>query len=97
MEIQAIGINDAVIITNPAELFVEFGLEMKKRSPFKHTFVVELANGYAGYVPTEKAFEEGGYEVRQTVKTSRLVPEAGNMIVKESIKMMKILKRKTRK
>jgi len=96
VEIQAIGINDSVIITNPAELFVEFGLALKKESPFKHTFVVELGNGYAGYVPTRAAFREGGYEVRQTAKTSRLIPEAGDMIVKTSVNMMGKLHRRTK-
>ena len=35
---------------------------MKKRSPFKPTFTVELANGYSGYLPTPAQHEMGGYE-----------------------------------
>src|SRR6185369_9813848 len=56
VEVQAIQIGPAVIIAVPAEYFVEFGLEMKKRSNFKFTWPVELANDCVGYVPTEEAF-----------------------------------------
>jgi len=79
-EVQALRIGPAALVMIPAELFVEFGLEIKLRSPVQPTFVVELANGIIGYVPTPKAFEHGGYETR-TATSSRLVPEAGAQIV----------------
>ena len=50
------------IATNAGELFVEWGLSIKKRSPFPHTVVAELTNDWIGYEPTELAFQHEGYE-----------------------------------
>jgi len=50
------------IATNAGELFVEYGIDIKKRSPFRHTFVCELTNDAVGYEPTARAFHHEGYE-----------------------------------
>ena len=50
------------IATNAGELFVEWGLSVKKRSPFPHTIVSELTNEWIGYEPTARAFQHEGYE-----------------------------------
>ena len=64
IEIQALGIGAVGIVGLPGEIFVEYGLAIKRRSPFARTFVVELANGTVGYCPTDRALEEGSYETR---------------------------------
>src|SRR5690606_14656688 len=60
--IQALRIGDLAIAAIPAEVFVEIGLEIKKKSPFKSTFSISLANGYNGYLPTPEQHKLGGYE-----------------------------------
>ncbi len=55
-------IGPAVIGTLPGEPFAEIGLEFRKRSPVQPAFLVELAHGAFGYIPTAKHFEWGGYE-----------------------------------
>jgi hypothetical protein len=67
-------------------------MEISARSPFATTLVSELTNGYCGYVPTERAFEHGGYETHRTVYTSRLVKEAGDRIVNESVALLQSLR-----
>ncbi|MBI4219470.1 MAG: hypothetical protein HY682_04940, partial [Chloroflexi bacterium] len=89
VEINAISIGDDIALsTSPAELFVEFGLEIKRRSPFPRTLVVELANGHCGYVPTERAFEQGGYETHRSVYVSRLAKKGGRTIVEKSVELL---------
>ncbi|MHA1785847.1 MAG: neutral/alkaline non-lysosomal ceramidase N-terminal domain-containing protein [Candidatus Helarchaeota archaeon] len=63
-EIQLIRINsDILIVALPVELFSGIGEEIVKKSPFKHTIIVELANDYVGYVYPIDECEYGGYEI----------------------------------
>lgn len=80
VNLNVLQMGDAILCTNPAELFVEFGLEIKKHSPAKSTFISELTDGYVGYVPTAKAFAGGGYET-WPAPSSRLAQGAGEQIV----------------
>ncbi len=94
VEIYVISFDDISIVTNPVELFTEFGMEIKRRSPFKITLVSTLTNGYYGYVPTQEAFYQGGYETRRTVYTSRLAVDAGRRIAEKSIELLNLNKEK---
>jgi hypothetical protein len=44
-------------------MFCEISNEIRERSPFPYTFYYGYTNGWLGYLPTEKAFQHGGYEV----------------------------------
>ena len=85
MEVDAIRIDDnTAIVFLPHEIFVELGLAIKKASPFKHTFVVTLANDIDFYVPTKKAFAEGSYEV----VASAVKPGSGEMLVESATALL---------
>ena len=85
--IQVLTIGDIAFAATSGELFVELGLEIKKGSPFEHTFVVELANDYVGYIPTRTAFQEGGYETLNA-RSSKVAAEAGELVVKGLLGML---------
>lgn len=84
--------DDFAIVTNPDELFCGIGLDIKKHSPFKHTIVAEQTNGAHGYVPTAKAFQGGSYET-WFGEHSYLTTRAGEIIEKQSIEILKQLKK----
>lgn len=60
--LQAIRIGDLGIVSSPCETFTETGLAIKQHSPLRHTFTIELANGYNGYLPPPEQHRLGGYE-----------------------------------
>lgn len=60
--LQAMRLGELSITAIPCEVFVEIGLDLKKRSPLKPNFTISLANGYNGYLPTPEHHALGGYE-----------------------------------
>jgi hypothetical protein len=88
-EVQAIRISDdTAIVTLPHEVFVELGLAIKRRSPFRRTFVISMANDLDFYVPTRRAFAEGSYEV----VTSSVKPGGGERLVEGALQVLRQLK-----
>jgi neutral ceramidase len=90
LEVHAIRLSsDTVILTLPGEVFVELGLAIKKASPFRTTFVVELANtDDTSYIPKREAYALGGYEVIN----STLAPGGGELLVDAAIRLLKELR-----
>lgn len=84
-EVQVISFsNELAILSLPGEIFVELGLAIKKASPFKHTFIAELANGSIGYVPNREAYPQGNYEVL----SARGEAGSGEILVEVALKLL---------
>ena len=58
---------------------------IKDRSPFSNTVIVTHCNGSSGYICTDKAFSEGGYEVQVT----RLMPGAEKPLVRRLLELVR--------
>ncbi len=63
MPCRSLRIDDDILVwTAPVELFCEISNAVRETSPFPFTFYFGYTNGWFGYLPTEEAFREGGYE-----------------------------------
>jgi hypothetical protein len=87
VKLQAIRIGGLGIVSSPCETFVETGLAIKKLSPLKPTFTIELANGYNGYLPTPEQHALGGYET-WPAKSSHLAVDAEPKVRQTLLKIL---------
>ena len=90
--IQAIRIGDQAIVSMPFEVLVEIGLEIKEKSPFPHTFLIELANGGYGYLPPPNQHELGGYET--WLGTSRFEEDTSVILTTNLLEMLDELRKR---
>ncbi len=60
--VQAIVIGDVALVGVPGEFFTILGEDIKRRSPYRYTYVFQLANDYVGYIPDKVGFDRGGYQ-----------------------------------
>ena len=75
--VQTIKIGDIIFQGLPVEPFMEFSNKIKSLNPNKKIFWSGYTNGWLGYLPTARAYEEGGYETRNTP----LSPESEELIL----------------
>lgn len=89
MELHVIRLGDVALATNPFELFLDYGVRMKARSRAEQTFLVQLACGTSGYLPTAKAVAAGGYGAE--VASNQVGPEGGQMLVDRTVAVINSL------
>lgn len=93
VEVQAIALGDELAwVSLPGEVFVELGLALKQRSPFKQTMIAELANGSIGYIPDRRAYAEGNYEP----VSARCAAGSGEQLVDAALRLLGELHRDAR-
>lgn len=88
VEVHALRLGDVAVVTNPFELFLDYGIQIKGRSPAIQTFVVQLA-GPGSYLPSARAIESGGYGA--TSGSREVGPEGGEKLVEWSVDVLKAL------
>ncbi len=64
-EVLGVRIGECVLITAPLEALVEVSLNVKRASPYNHTFMAAFSNGYYHYGPPVANYDKGGYEVTE--------------------------------
>lgn len=92
MELHVLRLGDVAIATNDFELFTDYGIQIKARSPAVQTFIVQLA-GPGSYLPTARAVRGGGYSA--VIQSSRVGPKGGQVLVDRTVEAMDTLWRKT--
>jgi hypothetical protein len=60
VELVGLRVGDFVLVTSPGELTCQIGLNIKKSSPHKNTFVAGYTNGYIYYAPTAEQLANVG-------------------------------------
>ena len=88
--IQTLVIGDVAIVGVPAEFFTVLGQEIKRQSPFRHTFIAELSNDWVGYIPDSRGHELGGYQT-WTGHHSYGEPGTGERMVATAVNQLKRL------
>jgi len=81
---QAVRIGDAIFVTFPCEVFSEIGLKVKKKSPLEKTFIIGLAGGRGGYIPTAEEYLEGGYAAVMTIYS----PKCEEALINSSLNLI---------
>lgn len=93
--LQALVVGDVAVVGVPAEFFTLLGQEVKRRSPYRYTYVAELANDYVGYLPDRRAFALGGYQTWAGLH-SFAEPGTGERVVDEVVKLLEELAQEKR-
>ncbi len=91
--VQAFRIGEIAFVTQPGELFVEWGLNLKASSPFPWTYPVELCGDYIGYLVTPEAEAAIGYE-SLNCWVSRIGPDGVNELVDSGKDLLNVLWKK---
>jgi hypothetical protein len=88
MELHVIRLGDVAFATNDFELYTDFGLQMKARSPALQTFVIQLA-GPGSYLASERAVRGGGYSA--IAECNEVSPAGGQVLVDRTVEQLNVL------
>lgn len=78
MECHALRIGDVALVTNPFELYLDYGIRMRELSKATQTFLVQLA-GAGSYLPSERTIAHKGYG--SVPASTDIGPEGGEQLV----------------
>jgi hypothetical protein len=82
-EIHVLRLGEVAVATNPFELYVAYGMQIEGRSPAEQTISLQLTADGAGYLPTPRAVQGGGYSSR--IEDGIVGPEGGQQLVEHTV------------
>ena len=82
-ESHIIRLGTVAFASNPFELFLDYGNQIKARAAAEQTFLVQLANGVQGYLPTKKAEDGGHYSA--FISSGNVGHVGGEQLVRETL------------
>jgi len=88
LDLHTLRLGDIAIATNDFELFVQYGIQMKAKSPALQTFLIQLC-GPGTYVPTPIAEAGGGYSA--IVQSNEVGSEGGQVLTDETVAAVRAL------
>lgn len=83
VEIHIARLGEVAFATNPFELFLNYGNQIRARSHAKQTLLLQLSCGEDGYLPTEKAERGGHYSAY--VASGVVGHEGGDLLVRKTL------------
>ena len=86
-EIHVLRLGDVAMVTTPFELYLDYALRLKARSPAVLTMTVQISCGDSGYLPTERGVKGGGYSAENYL----VGPEGGKVLVDETVRRIAAL------
>lgn len=88
VEVHVIRLGEIAFASNPFEYYLDYGIQIKVRSPAIQTFLVQLAGG-GTYLPSARSVGGGGYG---SVPASNPVgPEGGQLLAEHTIEVLRAL------
>jgi len=88
-EVHTMRLGDIAVATNPFELYIDYGLRMKARSPAEQTFVVQTACDALAYLPTERGVAGGHYSAG--IMSNIIGPKGGRLLVERTVESLKAM------
>jgi hypothetical protein len=83
VELHVVKLGNVAFATNPFELYLDFGHQIKARSQAEQTFLIQLANGSGGYLPSARAEQLGGYG--GLIINGQVGSDGGKMLVDKTV------------
>ncbi|MCQ2401119.1 MAG: hypothetical protein MJ059_04255 [Lachnospiraceae bacterium] len=83
-EYHCIRMGTVAISSDPFELFLDYANQIKARAVCEQTFLIQLAGGSAGYLPTEKAENHGHYSA--FIPSGNVGHVGGDQLVRQTLK-----------
>ena len=83
-EVHIVRMGSIAIATNPFELFLDYGNQIRARAYPEQTFLIQLCCGAEGYLPTKKAEGHGHYSA--FIASGQVGHEGGDLLVRETLK-----------